>query len=315
MDHALDAVLRQRPGPDALDWVLRHQPPGTRVASLRRLRGGTASATHAINLRNPDGELIRTVLRRYVRSDWLQREPDLAAREASTLKLLATSEVAAARLLAVDPSGAHCDAPAVLMSRLPGGIDVAPTDLGPYVDQMAAVLPAVHRTKVDRRFKKTRPYFSYVALDTLQVPAWSDQPDAWAAIIAAARHDPSPVQATFIHRDYHPGNVVWARGKLTGIVDWVNASFGPPGIDIGHGRVNLAVLFGLDAANGFLDACLRLLGDQPHQLFWDCRAALEFAPTPPDLAQWHDTGRSDLTLPIAVLRLDAYVHSLAIRLR
>ncbi|MCZ6544941.1 MAG: aminoglycoside phosphotransferase family protein, partial [Chloroflexi bacterium] len=105
------------------------------------------------------------------------------------------------------------------------------------------------------------------------------------------------------------------RGKLTGIVDWVNASFGPPGIDIGHGRVNLAVLFGLDAANGFLDACLRLLGDQPHQLFWDCRAALEFAPTPPDLAQWHDTGRSDLTLPVAVLRLDAYVHSLAIRLR
>lgn len=314
MDHALDA-LRRRPGPDALDWVLRHQPPGTRIASLRRLRGGTASATHAINLRNPDGELIRTVLRRYVRSDWLQREPDLAAREAATLDRLSASDVAAPRLFAVDPSGGHCGVPAVLMSRLPGRIDVAPTDLGPYVEQMAAVLPAVHRTKVDRRFKKTRPYFSYVALDTLQVPAWSDQPDAWAAIIAAARHDPSPVQATFIHRDYHPGNVVWARGKLTGVVDWVNASFGPPGIDIGHCRVNLAVLFGVDAADRFLDACLRLLGDQPHQLFWDCRAALEFAPTPPDLAQWHDAGRSDLTLPIAVLRLGAYVHSLAIRLR
>ncbi|MCZ6545035.1 MAG: hypothetical protein O6913_04930, partial [Chloroflexi bacterium] len=84
MDHALDAVLRQRPGPDALDWVLRHQPPATRVTSLRRLRGGTASATHAVNLRGPHGELIRTVLRRYVRSDWLRREPDLAAREAAT---------------------------------------------------------------------------------------------------------------------------------------------------------------------------------------------------------------------------------------
>ena len=43
----------------------------------------------------------------------------------------------------------------------------------------------------------------------------------------------------FIHRDFHPGNVLWKRRRLTGIVDWQAASIGPRSVDIGHCRANL----------------------------------------------------------------------------
>jgi hypothetical protein len=44
---------------------------------------------------------------------------------------------------------------------------------------------------------------------------------------------------------------MWARGRLTGAVDWAFASTGPPAIDVGHCRLNLAVLFGADRAGQF----------------------------------------------------------------
>ncbi|WP_081412680.1 phosphotransferase [Fictibacillus gelatini] len=32
----------------------------------------------------------------------------------------------------------------------------------------------------------------------------------------------------FIHRDYHPCNVLWEDGRLTGVVDWVNDALALP---------------------------------------------------------------------------------------
>jgi Ser/Thr protein kinase RdoA (MazF antagonist) len=36
-----------------------------------------------------------------------------------------------------------------------------------------------------------------------------------------------------IHRDYHPGNTFWSRDRLTGVVDWTQASWGDPRADVG----------------------------------------------------------------------------------
>lgn len=42
----------------------------------------------------------------------------------------------------------------------------------------------------------------------------------------------------FVHRDFHPGNVLWNRGRITGVVDWESGCIGPPSIDISHCRAN-----------------------------------------------------------------------------
>ena len=51
-------------------------------------------------------------------------------------------------------------------------------------------------------------------------------------------HGPLPEQRCFIHRDFHPGNLLWRRRRLTGVVDWESASVGPPDVDVGHCRLN-----------------------------------------------------------------------------
>jgi aminoglycoside phosphotransferase (APT) family kinase protein len=55
----------------------------------------------------------------------------------------------------------------------------------------------------------------------------------------------------FIHSDFQHFNLLWQRDRLTGVVDWAMASTGPPEVDIGHCRLNLAVLFGADIAERF----------------------------------------------------------------
>ena len=53
-----------------------------------------------------------------------------------------------------------------------------------------------------------------------------------------------------MHRDFHPGNVLWRRGTVTGVVDWPGACTGPAVADVAHCRVNL-LTFGTGAAQRF----------------------------------------------------------------
>lgn len=74
---------------------------------------------------------------------------------------------------------------------------------------------------------------------------------------------PTAAPDAFIHRDFHPGNVLWQQGKVTGVVDWQSASTGPAVMDVGHCRVNL-FRYGLDAADQFTASWEELTGARYH---------------------------------------------------
>jgi len=64
-------------------------------------------------------------------------------------------------------------------------------------------------------------------------------------------HTAMPVyRPVLIHRDFHPGNVLWARGRCTGIVDWPEACRGPAGCDVARCRSELIRLAGIGVADG-----------------------------------------------------------------
>jgi thiamine kinase-like enzyme len=81
---------------------------------------------------------------------------------------------------------------------------------------------------------------------------------------------------TLIHRDYHPENTLWSRGRLTGVVDWTQASWGPPELDVAHMRWNLAADHGQQVADQFL-ACYREITGRAleHQPYWDLVSLLD----------------------------------------
>ena len=70
-------------------------------------------------------------------------------------------------------------------------------------------------------------------------PAWARSPAVSERAVEVC-HGPAPSEpSTFVHRDFHPGNVLWQRGRLTGLVDWRHTCVGPPVVDVGHLRLNL----------------------------------------------------------------------------
>lgn len=302
--------LTRRPPAQTLEWVAAAVGGGAHVASVRRLRGGMSSAVHAVTVEEASGHRHRLVLRRFVRAHWLAEEPDLARHEATALEVLAGSDVPAPRLVAFDEFATATDVPAVLMTRLAGGADLDPADLESYLRQQAEMLPRIHAIAGD--VADLPAYSRYYPAP--EVPASTAQPEAWHALIAHASKRPSEAPAAFIHRDYHPGNVLWSRGRLTGVVDWVNACIGPPEVDAGHTRWNLAQLFGIEVADAFLEAWLAAAGRSVHDPYWDIVCLLDAGPGDDALQGWHDDGRLDLTLEESQRRRDAYALSLVRRL-
>ena len=256
-DEQTRLLLRTRPPRQALDWA--GAALGGTVTAVRALRGGEASAVHLLTVTGGAGTR-RVVLRRYVRPELNLEEPEMAGREAQALRFAARLEVPTPELLAVDPRGDDAGAPAVLMSWLPGAVHWWPADPGRWLDGLAAVLPLIHAAPLP--LPGTIPPFTPYPQASYQPPAWAREPLVWERAVAIY-HGPPPAGRVFLHRDYHPGNVLWLREEVSGVVDWPGASIGPPSADVGHCRGNLFP-YGLAAVARFTRSWEDLAGATYH---------------------------------------------------
>jgi hypothetical protein len=127
---------------------------------------------------------------------------------------------------------------------------------------------------------------------------------------------PPSFRECFIHRDYHPSNVLWNNGAVSGVVDWVNGCRGPAGIDVAWCRHNLAILHGVRAADDFLAAYIRCAGsDFEYDPYWDLMTLVELLPGPPGMYEgWLAMGVRLIPRATIVERVDAYVASVVARL-
>jgi aminoglycoside phosphotransferase (APT) family kinase protein len=277
-------LLLAMPPERSISWAVR-ELGGGKLVSIEPLRGGVSHANHLLIVAGRNG-IQSGVLRRGVRPEWAVEDPGFSAeQEIATYGLLVGSAVPAPRLIAADPAADGCDVPAILLSRAPGRRRVRPRDMSSFVGGLAAALPPVH--SVDRsRAERTVPgYRHYYELDELILPAWWSRPEIWNRAVILAAEPPSIRSNAFIHRDYHQGNTLWRGGKLTAIVDWTSASFGPAEVDVAHMRTNLALSFSLEVADEFLDAYRSEAAAPPHDPWWDLRMALDFIPDAPVAAR------------------------------
>jgi aminoglycoside phosphotransferase (APT) family kinase protein len=241
---------------------------GGQILSVRLLRIGGWHANHAITVVEPQGRRREVVLRRWARPGWDLEDPDFTtSREMLVLGILERVGLPAPRLIGADPLGASCDVPALLMTRLPGHPPGRVRDVDTFLIQLAEVLTRIHR--IGAASQGIPAFRTYFPMREAPLPGWLQGDLVWVSALAVAR-EAGPSADTFIHRDYHPGNTLWRYGKLTGVVDWTQASLGPVGVDVGSMRWNLAADFGLRASDRFLDAYRASSGlelrDQP---IWD----------------------------------------------
>ncbi|GAB2848047.1 hypothetical protein GCM10022221_54370 [Actinocorallia aurea] len=267
--------LGKPPSAATLRWVCECLGAGSTVRLQRPLTGGTSRTNHTLLVETRSGSLHRLVLRRW--TDWDPEYPP--EREIAALLLLAACEIPTPQLIAADPSGGRCDAPALLITRLPGHPPrPLPEDLSEYLIQLAAALVTLH----DVRGATTMPpYTPYNRLLTRQPPLHSRNPGLWDKAQEIVSEPPPDFVPHFIHRDYHPDNSLWANGRLQGVVDWDKASYGPIGVDVAHMRWNLVARYGPEAADAFSAAFEQVRGNYDHHPYWDVRCVVDLLPENP----------------------------------
>jgi aminoglycoside phosphotransferase (APT) family kinase protein len=241
-DEPTRRLLRSRPPEHALAWVATEL--GRRVVGVEPLLGGTSSAVHALVL--SDGS--RVVLRRYVRPEVLLEEPDVAWREARALDLVRRLAVPTPDLVALDADGARSGVPALVTTLLPGAVQWAPADLDGWLRSLARLLPPVHAVGVSN---SVLPQYVSYRQESYEPPPWAVRPQVWRAAVARFLQPDPGGPRVLVHRDFHPGNVLWQGDRVSGLLDWQSASTGLPDVDVGHCRANLVRRFGLAVADRF----------------------------------------------------------------
>ncbi len=247
------------------EWVRREL--GSEVLRWRRLPGASTSAVHRLSL--TDGS--SAVLRRYVWRWVLEDEPDVPRREVDSLLFAARHELPVPYVLASDVDGAAIGdgTPALLMTLVPG----SPVPV-PDLRTLAAVAAAIHAIDASPFAQRYFPWYREALTDAptgaTDQRLWRRAIEIWHAQMPAYRHG-------FLHRDFHPGNVLWRRGEAH-VVDWANACAGPWGCDIAHCRDNLIRLAGLDAADLFLHHYREVTGAD-YDPYWEIASVLEHSPS------------------------------------
>jgi aminoglycoside phosphotransferase (APT) family kinase protein len=251
---------------------------------------------HAVDVRRRDGFVTRLALRRYVALPVLEEEPDAPEREARNLQVVEAAGVAAPRLVAVDAEGAECDVPAVLMTRLGGHLELRPADFERWLRRMTELLPPIHA--IDPNAAGLTQWQLWDDLRKAQVPDWTRHANEWERLIGIVSGPWPQYRPRFVHRDFQHYNVLWSRGRPTGIVDWMSASVGPVELDYAHFRHNLLFDFDYPVAEQFARHYRDVMGEEPDP-FWE---ALTLS------ADWYRTAAQHEAL-------DAYVQSLVAQLR
>jgi aminoglycoside phosphotransferase (APT) family kinase protein len=262
---------RTRPPAETWAWVERTIGPAARVVGWRRLTGGITSSVHRLTVER-NGRRQAYVLRRWVPD----REHEAyaigaVASETAVLTALERSDVPAPRVVGSTSDAAHAG-PAVLMTRMPGHVHLMPRDRERWLQQMALTLTRIHALEID-----AKPFESWLDRSRLAAPPDTSRPDIWSEAIALVTEERPPTDRCFIHRDYQHFNLLWSRERLTGVIDWVEASVGPPDVDVGHCRLNLTVLFSADVAERFRQMYEAEAGRQVDP-WWDVQALLSFGP-------------------------------------
>ncbi|PKW12355.1 Predicted kinase, aminoglycoside phosphotransferase (APT) family [Streptomyces sp. 1222.5] len=298
-------------------WAEKQLVEGEHIEAVVRLRGGWTSEMRRLDVRGPGGRRS-LVLRSFIRPFFVRHAEGLLTREAAVLRLLDGTDIPAARLVSVDAAAEYCDHPSLLMSRLPGTLRLGDEDAEQLAELLARQLLRIHRlpVTVDTR---PRDYQAWTSPERVRPPAYTAQPRLWQRAVDVIRREPPQYRACFLHRDFHPGNVLFTGDgdglRVSGVVDWVETSWGPADLDVAHCSTALALLHGVSAGMQFADRYLAaggtLTDDPVDHLYWRLLDALAFAPDAEKVAApWREVGRADLTPTLLTRRLEGYTRAL-----
>jgi aminoglycoside phosphotransferase (APT) family kinase protein len=257
-----------------LSRLVHQLEPGGRLVRTRRLRGGVGARMDVLDIERPDATRRKVTLRRFTRPKQISH-PHRVALEYKKLQFVEQVGIPAPRPLWLDASGELFGVPAIVLEYLPGAPLYLPRKVESWAAQLAQAMLRIHAVTPgthDLSFLAgNRPRdFLY---ETLQedAPRVKDHSalarDTHAALLADI-DDVDWSRPAFIHEDFWPGNTVWYRNRLTGVIDWTAARVGDPREDVAQCALDLSLINGADVAEVFLQAYEEQSGAPVEQLWF-----------------------------------------------
>ncbi len=169
------------------------QTLGQRPRAVAALPGATSSDLYRLDM--GDRALV---LRRFRPERWPEQPEALSSRELSILRALEPTGLPAPLPVGQPPANG------VIMSFLPGNPLLPESPDPAWLDSLACSLARIHALSVSVAYR----YESWNSVRGGNPPVWWRSALAWdeAQRLVAERPSCKPV---FLHRDYHPANLLW----------------------------------------------------------------------------------------------------------
>lgn len=259
---------------DAFVQISQRVAPGSKVVRTWSLQGGVSAQVTAVEVRLPDGQSRKLLVRRHGLRD-RQRNPQIATAEFRLLQVLQRANLAAPAPYYLDQAGEFFNVPCLVIEYVEGATEFVPSNLLDFVEQAAAQLAQIHRVgraHVDLAFLADlgkgfgeRPAHLD---DSLQEGPIRDRlENLWPL--------PQTNPSVLLHGDFWPGNLLWRKGRLAAVIDWEDAAVGDPLADVSNGRLELLWAFGAEAMTHFTEHYRGSTTlDWTNLAYWDLCAAL-----------------------------------------
>jgi Ser/Thr protein kinase RdoA (MazF antagonist) len=256
-------------------WAQQHL--NRPIVGIIPLAGGLTESISAVQFANGPAVILR-----YRHDDaWTTLGATHIPAESLATSLLRGRGLPVPELLAADPTGASAGRPANLTTWRPGAIRLDPLN-DTAVAELARAAVGIHATDVPADLRPA-PYALWGPPRPI-VPDWAEDQKLWNKALDLVAGAPPPTAHGLIHRDFHPGNLLWIGDRLTGVIDWTESSWGPADFDVAHCGNNLAMLHGLEHAGRFRRAYLAaggVLDTDPQAVgYWQVADLIGFLPSP-----------------------------------
>ena len=199
------------------------------------------------------------------------------------------------------------------MTRLPGQVDLNPAEPRSWMTRIAEIAVLLH--SLDLPAKRFRAWTdSWIApRDGFQVPVDAHEPAVWKAAFGVMAAPPPKDTAVFLHGDLLPVNLLWSRGRITGLTDWNSIHRGSRAIDVGHCRRYLAALYSPDWAEQ-LRSLYESIAGVALDPWWDLYALLHYDDSGPKWIRGQVAGRRPIDVPGMTSRVEVAIETALRRL-
>jgi len=261
--------------------LLKEIAPGSNLLTFSLLPGSFSNSTHIVEARLVNGSDLKFVVRRYaVFGDYDRGEK--ARREFKTFEYLHQYGIPAPEPLYLDDTGTLLGTPGIVTRFVPGRLILsAPADPLDWARELAVTLAKIHSIPCGAKvqsflldanaeatwFLKSDTAPGYMQTYPGGTEVWQFLHEAFPGI----RTMPSGL----VHIDYWSGNILWHENRISAVLDWEEAAYGDPVIDVAYARMNMILMGLTQSADDFLQIYESEMGCKVENIgFWELAAAV-----------------------------------------